>query len=243
MKDFRKNIYSYYVTKYKRSQLDVDPEWLRSSWKWMEHKYLFLLDGIDKDSPILEVGCGPGYFMEFLENQGFSNVKGIDISAEQVELARKRGFNAEIADVFEYLQDKKDVFKVITAFDFIEHFTKDELMELLPLLYNALKEKGKLITETPNGQGLFPNQIIYGDMTHVTTFNPESLRQILNLHGFSNIEIHETGPVAKNISGCVRLFLWKIIRQIVILIRRIETGKKQTIWTENMICSCQKIIS
>ena len=115
-------------------------------------------------------------------------------------------------------------------------------MELLPLLYNTLKEKGKLITETPNAQGIFPNQVIYGDMTHITIFNPESLRQILNLHGFENIQIYETGPVAKNISGCIRFFLWKFIRQIAIMIRRIETGKKQTIWTENMICCCQKII-
>jgi 2-polyprenyl-3-methyl-5-hydroxy-6-metoxy-1,4-benzoquinol methylase len=82
MSDFRASLYNRYVTTFKEHQLHVDDASLRSYWAWCDHKFLPLLKDLEYDAAILDLGCGPGYMMEFLEKRGYSNVRGIDISEE-----------------------------------------------------------------------------------------------------------------------------------------------------------------
>lgn len=220
----------------------MSDEALASYFTWCRYKILPLLDGFGLESAILELGCGPGYLLDFLKRCGFTQGKGIDISCEQVELAIERGCKVEISDVFKYLDGKNEAFDGIIALDFIEHFHKEELKALVGLIFKSLKNGGILILQTPNGEGLFPRQVIYGDLTHLTIFTPSSLQQLLKEVGFNYFSFYETGPVPKNILGRVRLLMWIFIKSISNTVRRIEAGKSQTIWTENMICRCEKSI-
>ncbi len=120
----------------------------------------------------------------------------------------------------------------------MEHFSKDELMRLVPAIKSALEPGGVLIVQTPNGQGLFPNQSVHGDLTHLTTFTPDSLTQLFRLWGFGEFRFVETGPVPADWKGKLRALAWSIITSTASLIRRIETGKTQAIWTESVICRC-----
>jgi len=239
--DFRSILYSRYgLNRSENSRLNDDA--LLSFWVWCKHKYLPLLKGLNHDDPILELGCGHGYILEFLRRNGFSNVEGIDISEQLVQIAIARGLNVKVADVFEYLRySAKDRFSAIIALNFIEHFTKEELMRLMPNIYKALKKGGVLIILTPNGAGLFPHQVVYGDCTHMTIFTPQSLQEILELVGFGNFEFQETGPVPKDFQGKLRVILWKCIKIMANIIRLIESGSTQSVWTENMICFCRKL--
>lgn len=36
----------------------------------------------DRTSPVLDLGCGPGYLLKMLEDQGYTDVTGVDLSAE-----------------------------------------------------------------------------------------------------------------------------------------------------------------
>ena len=125
MSDFRKVLYQSYVTKFKIEQIQMDERVLKSYWNWYEYKYLPLLVGLDLNSLILELGCGPGYLLEFLKNCGFSRVEGIDVSEEQLRIAAGRGLNVKVADAFDYLSSKQETFQAIIAIDFIEHFNKE----------------------------------------------------------------------------------------------------------------------
>uniref|UniRef100_A0A7C6ECB1 Class I SAM-dependent methyltransferase n=1 Tax=candidate division WOR-3 bacterium TaxID=2052148 RepID=A0A7C6ECB1_UNCW3 len=240
MPDFRNALYQSYVTKFKTEQTQIQGRAIESIWSWYEYKYLPLLADLDKNSAILELGCGPGYILEFLKQCGFTKAAGIDISEEQIAIATKRNLNVQTTDAFKYLATKKEVFDAIIAIDFLEHFSKEELFQLIPLIHQALKRDGRLIIQTPNGQGIFPHQVIYGDLTHLTIFTPDSLQQLLNLFGFDQIKFYETGPIPKTIKGKIRFRLWQLIKHFANLIRSIETGKRQMIWTENMICLCYK---
>ena len=83
--------------------------------------------------------------------------------------------------------------------------------------------------------------MIYGDLTHMTIFNPGSLLQLLTLSGFDQIEFFETGPAPMGLTGRLRAHRPRsVIRGAASLVRRIETGKLQRIWTENMICRCRR---
>lgn len=238
--DFRKELYNRYVSTFKGESFEENMDALRSHWAWCEHKYLPILNQLRRDDSILELGCGAGYMMEFLRKRGFSKVQGIDISEEQVSLARKRGLDANVEDALLFLESKSESYDAIIALDFIEHFSRDELMRLLPLISRALKTNGMLILQTPNGQGLFPRQVIFGDLTHLTVFTPESLGHLLKLFNFDCVEFSETGPTPGKLTGKIRAGLWGLLKLMANIVRRIETGKSQQIWTENMICCCRK---
>lgn len=240
MQDFRSEIYHRYISSFKteillNSTLDLD-----SYWKWCKFKFSPLLKNMSSEDNILEIGCGPGYILDFLRQNGFSRVKGIDISSEQIKIAEDKGFDVQVIDVYDYFKTVDEKYSAVFAINILEHFTKNELFQLLPLIYNALKKDSKLIIQVPNGQGLFPNQIIFGDITHLTIFTPALLEQLLKCSGFNNFEFYETGPVAKNIRGLVRLYLWRFIKILANFVRLLETGKTQKIWTEAFICCCQK---
>lgn len=240
MQDLRQLLYEQYVSKFKTSHLHRDERWLREYWNWCSFKYLPVLKHLNPEDPILELGCGPGYILEYLNNQRFKNVEGIDISQEQIELALSRGLRVKVADAFHFLSTRKQRYNAIIALDFIEHFTKQELLKLFPLIFRALRNGGVLLLQTPNGQGLFPGQVIYGDLTHLTIFAQDSLEHILTLAGFRNISFAETGPVPDTLEGKLRTFLWKSIRAIIRIIRQIEAKNSSKLWTESFICWCEK---
>lgn len=236
---FRDELYGRYVSTFK-GRSEMAPPSMERSYVWFQRKYLSLLQDCDRTAPVLELGSGPGYLLEFLRRAGFTSVDGIDVSPEQVGLAAERGVHAQVANAFEYLQTKKRVYGAVLAVDFLEHFTKDEVTELLRLIYESLLPGGYLLAQSPNGQGLFAGQVVHGDFGHLCVFTPDSLAQVLRLTGFADIEMSETGPIAHGWKDTVRVALWKVIKAFANLLRRIETGKSQAIWTENVICVCRR---
>ena len=240
MSDYRNNLFKHYVSTFKYAECST-PVVPSSAWRYFEQKYYGHIRHLSSDAPILEVGCGPGVLLACLKQKGFLCIQGIDISQEQIELAKLRDLPVNCADVFEFLANKVEAFDAVIAVDFIEHFTKEEALSLLALLYRALRKDGVLLVQTPNGQGLFASQIIYGDLTHCTIFTPGSLSQALRLVGFGQIVFGETGPIPKNLQGVFRVVIWKLIKGVLNFARMVEAGKRQQVWTENLICASRKI--
>jgi 2-polyprenyl-3-methyl-5-hydroxy-6-metoxy-1,4-benzoquinol methylase len=238
--DIRQELYKKYLTGFKKFISRYDIKSIESDRKVFKRRYLPLIKNFPPDAGIIEFGCGPGYFLQFLNDNGFSNTFGIDISGQQVEQAKSKNVNANVADVFEFIRTNKKKFDIIFALDFIEHFNKDELLKLFNGFYDTLSKNGIIIMHTPNGEGLFPNQRIYGDLTHYTIFTPNSLQQILRITNFSDIEFFEAGPVSKNVVGFIRVVLWKVIKLAVYIVRIIETGSKENILTQDFICVARK---
>ena len=196
--DFREQLYDRYVSAFKGSRDDAaDMRWHQ----WSEYKLVPLLRDLPLDTPILDLGCGAGQMLQLLKDQGFTNASGIDVSAEQVCEAADRGLNAAVGDVFQHLRDSQSNFGAIVALDFVEHFDKSEQFPLFESIYAALRPGGRLIIETPNGEGLFASQVIYGDLTHLTIFSEGSLSQLLRVTGFEKIEFYETGPAHQGFEG------------------------------------------
>jgi SAM-dependent methyltransferase len=238
--DFRSGLYRRYVSTFKGERQQAD-----ASFTWWDHKYLPLLEGLDRGAAVLEIGCGAGELLAYLRQRGFSDATGLDISGEQVALATRRGVQATVGDVFQTLGDQTPhgqgrTYAAILAIDVFEHFSRDELTRLVPLLYHALEPGGRLLIQTANGAGLLPGQVIYGDLTHMTIFTPRSLAQLLRPAGFTNLAFTETGPVPLRLRGRLDTLLWTTIKAIASTVRHIETGKHQAIWTENFLCLARK---
>jgi SAM-dependent methyltransferase len=236
MNDYRRKLYSQYVSALKQFQIHDAERHRAYQFRRYAYNFLPIIAGLNRDDPVLELGCGPGYFLEFLKTLGYKNVVGIDISREQLQLAREKGHRAFYADAFRFLKSKHDSYSLILAVDLVEHFEKSELMRLFPMIFRSLRKGGMLAIQTPNGGGLFPGEIVYGDLTHLTIFTENSLRQILTLFGFGDIHFKEADPIADTVGGRIRRLLWRMVKLVVRMIRQIEVRSAPNLLTENMIC-------
>jgi SAM-dependent methyltransferase len=234
--DFRADLYRGYVSTFKG-----EPELTgEGAFVWWDHKYLPLLADLPRTTSILEIGCGSGGLLAYLARRGFSHARGIDISAEQIALARQRGVDADRGDAFDHLRHTPGAYGAIVAVDVLEHFLRDEVLTLARAIFDALEPHGRLIVQTANGAGLLPGQVIYGDLTHQTIFTPASLGQLLKSVGFQRLTFCETGPVPIRMRGRLDVALWRGITAIASFVKHAETGKRQAIWTENFICRAFK---
>jgi SAM-dependent methyltransferase len=238
--NFRTEFYKKYNSTFKVHITDFDKKSIEEAWKWYDFKYLPLLKKFPASSAILELGCGRGYMLEYLMKHGYNNLKGVDISEEQIKLASAKGFDVTVSDALGYLRNSEDKFKIIIALDFVEHFYKEELIPLFKKIYDNLDQGGIFIFHTPNGQSIISPKLIYGDLTHLTIFTPNSALQLLKLIGFDSITFFETGPAPKNFIGIVRLILWKMLKLVFNFLRLVESGTKEKILTQNFICVAVK---
>lgn len=176
------------------------------------------------DSAILDVACGTGNLLYAVGRAGYKNLHGVDISEEQVSVARRILASVVRADVIDYLHDHPGEFDVITAIDIIEHFDKNEALAFVDALFSALKPGGRLILQTPNATSPFFGSVRHGDFTHEIAFTPQSLEGILQLVGFEGYQARECVPYVHGFKSGLRAALWAVLRQGLVLWNYIETG-------------------
>jgi SAM-dependent methyltransferase len=239
--DYRDDLYKNYVSQFKGDQRKVFEQDQARTFAYFDDKWKPWLNDLPRDAKILEIGCGPGFFLQYLQTLGFTHLDGIDLSAEQIAVAKSAGINARVANVFEVLEQSPDGYDAILGFDFVEHFRKDELAKLGEGFRTALKQRGRILLQTPNGEGLFNGHIVYGDLTHSTIFNPGSIRQWLSGHGFGEFEFREQGPSRRDLRGKIRSLCWSMIRLGLNIISKCANGRTQRIWTDNMLVRCVKV--
>lgn len=189
-----------------------------------------LLDTLGEAPKVLDLGCGGGELLATLSgHRRLGEAAGVDLSPEQIALARERGVDAVVEDAADYLAGRPGRFDLITAVDFLEHLRKDELLRLVRSAHLALRPGGCFFAQTPNGQGLLAGNVIYGDLTHETILNPGSLVQLFRYAGFEEIRVGEVAPVGRSRP------LWRLLRGLATLAKRVESGKTQRVWTQNMV--------
>jgi len=178
----------------------------------------------NKNAACLDLGCGPGNVLYLLSHEGYRNICGVDVSPEQIEVAKRVCANVTCADVKDYLASFKENFELIIAFDLIEHFQKDELLELLDVVRKTLKPGGTLILQTPNAESPWGLSMRYGDFTHESAFTPHSLEHILGISGFTTFEARECKPHIHGVKSLMRAIIWKGIWLALALWNLAETG-------------------
>jgi cyclopropane fatty-acyl-phospholipid synthase-like methyltransferase len=139
---------------------------------------------------ILDIGCGTGHFLYYLEKKGYTDFLGIDISPQQVDFCRKNvSKSVEQADAFEFLKEKKNTYDAIVANDLLEHIPKEEIVKFLKRVNAALKDEGVFLIRTPNMGNPFAVYSRYKDFTHEVGFTDRSLYQVFWTAGFRDIQV------------------------------------------------------
>lgn len=195
----------------------------------------------NRNSMILDIGCGSGSFVYYLHQRGYSKAIGIDISKEQVESGIRAGIlNLLVEDFRIFLARTEQRFDMVIARDVIEHFDRQEAFEILCLVCERLKEDGVFVMQVPNGQGLHYSSIFYGDYTHEMAYTESSVRQLALNSGYKKVRCYPTGPVPKSFFGFFRtVFWWFKVKQIQFW-KIVETGSGRGIFTSNLIAFLHK---
>ena len=145
----------------------------------------------NKAANILVVSCGPGYFVNLLNEEGYANVLGIDSDPEKVKYARDKGLNCTEDRAFTFLQSApENEFDAIICEQELNHLTKEEMVCFLKLCWTRLAEDGRLIVHGLNGANPITGaETLAQNFDHFNTFTEYSLRQVLGYCGFRNIDV------------------------------------------------------
>jgi len=128
---------------YSKHSSDIDKRYKKRQAafiKWADRKYL---KGNSKT--LLDIGCGSGLLLSMLKHSYQS--KGLDISKEDIALARQRvkGVGFIVANMLNF--ELKERFDIITCFDSIDHGDdlRKGIKKTLWNIYNHLNDGGVLI--------------------------------------------------------------------------------------------------
>lgn len=147
----------------------------------------------NKNARITDLGAGYGLFLNACRAQGYTNIEGVERGQAFVEYARREfGINTiRQNDLFAYLEHTPDdSFDVITAFNVIEHVSKERVPSLLALIQRKLARGGVLIMEVPNADSPLGIHTYFSDLTHEFAYSRKLGATLLKRAGFSDVRLH-----------------------------------------------------
>jgi 2-polyprenyl-3-methyl-5-hydroxy-6-metoxy-1,4-benzoquinol methylase len=222
---YRDRIYERYGRLFQDAPAQFDESATRRWGKAYRYYLRGWLPG-SKEASIVDLGCGGGRLLHFFEGQGFRSVEGVDISLDQVQLAKHVTPKVTEGDSIAFLEARPEAFSLVVGLDIIEHLHKPEVLRFLDAAYSALKTGGRIVLQTPNAESPWGALHRYNDFTHEVCFNPNALSRLMRLSGFTGIESRELGPVpfGYSLASSIRFVLWHGIRAGLKAWNLVETG-------------------
>jgi len=155
----------------------------------------------------VDLGCGRGEWLEFLQQEGFSAV-GVDSDGGMLAASEELGLNAVYGDALGYLASLEDESQVIvSAFHLVEHITFDQLRELVSQSLRVLKPGGLLIMETPNPENITVGTCnFYLDPTHRRPIPPLLLSFLTEHYRYARtkvVRLQESQMVRESVSPTI----------------------------------------
>jgi 2-polyprenyl-3-methyl-5-hydroxy-6-metoxy-1,4-benzoquinol methylase len=144
-----------------------------------------LLTRIGATGRLLDVGCATGSFMMAARTMGFRVIKGVDIAAPSVALARERGFEATAGD-FPAGLFAPDSFDIVTMWNTLEHLPSP--FAFLEEAHRVVAPGGYVAVSVPNYASLsvrlLGTRYRYIALEHLNYFTAATLGLLLRRAGF-----------------------------------------------------------
>lgn len=176
---------------------------------------------VDKKARILDIGCGDGKFLFFLQQKGYTSIEGVELSLQQAKEAKKylKCPIHVVDDTSVFLQEYISTYHMIAMNDILEHIPKQEILNFLRAVLGALRPEGNTVINVPQVSGFTSLFCRYIDFTHEAIFTELSLKQVLSLAGFSNIRfIRQKWPLKwtpRHLAYRLVRFLWYAILKLI----------------------------
>ena len=117
--------------------------------KQIADKYVGPLD-LAKDAKILDLGCGPGYFLDWLKANEFTNYLGVSLSPGDIKLCEEKGHTIKKYDM-SFLPQREGYYDESVDFIFLRHALEHSPYPIFTIMeYNrVLKQGSKMYIEVP----------------------------------------------------------------------------------------------
>lgn len=104
--------------------------------------YKEIINRINGNDRILELGCGVGHFAEMLKEKGYRNYLGLDFSKVAIAVAKiNSGLEFKLCDIME--DDLNYIYDIVVSTEFFEHIEYKKVI-------NKLKKGAEIIFSVPN---------------------------------------------------------------------------------------------
>jgi SAM-dependent methyltransferase len=222
------SLYDVYRSHFKGEPHPIEPRLMRERYGRLLERSL---------EPGIDLGAGSGEFIEWLAREGIANVRGVDISPEQVAAASRLGRDVRLGDIEETLAAAASgSFASIFMRDVLEHLERSSLAKVAAEAARTLRPGGTLFVQVPNGYAARSGPVWAGDLTHVTLFSEDSLAQLLSAYGFELVDAWGITPGRLTAARLLRSAAWIVVRFAYILLDLIEAGRRVKVY-ERVLCA------
>jgi 2-polyprenyl-3-methyl-5-hydroxy-6-metoxy-1,4-benzoquinol methylase len=194
----------------------------------------------DRESAILDFGCGAGAVLSFLQQEGYVNISGVDIHSYDTWPAFLSA-NIQVKEIdnsAEYLRSNPGKYDLIVVKDVIYYFREDEVFEIVRLLKSALKPNGKIIFEIFNGSTLTGPFVKYKDIDIRLILTEHSMVTLIERAGMKPDAVKGNTTI---VSG-VRSLIYKIVNTVEILFLKTIYFSERGVDDQNPKIFSRKII-
>lgn len=155
--------------------------------------YILEKIGIRKDAlRLLDVGCGPGYFLSYLKDKKVK-AKGLELTQFLVDICQKEGLEVSATELS---GENPGSYNVLTLFDVLEHLTNP--VSFFKDANRALKKGGFVLAYAPNIHSLAfalmgNRQNTLYPYQHVGFYDGKSLAYLAKHTGFEVVGVEYYG--------------------------------------------------
>ena len=137
---------------------------------------------LKKDAKIIDLGCGPGYFLDEMKSRGYTNLVGITLSPGDIKMCQEEGHTVQALDLT-FLPQSQGYDDESVDFIFLRHALEHSPYPIISLMeYNrVLKQDSKLYIEVPAPDCDRRHE---WNLNHYSILGANQLAALLNRTGF-----------------------------------------------------------
>lgn len=152
--------------------------------------YLEAKKYISNTDEVLEIGCGVGFFTDFIQPKSYT---GLEFNDKAIGIAQSKGLNVKKQSLEEHCLENTEKYDVVCFFQVLEHVESPRAF--LQDALKCLKKGGKMILAVPSEDSFIAHQTnFYLNMPphHATRWKDATLSKIAELFGIRQVGIvHE----------------------------------------------------
>ncbi len=183
----------------------------------LDHKHLdrillkrFVDENINKGK-LIDVGCGPGQTTKFIADQELTDIIGVDISEEMINVARTLNphLHFETGDILN-LKYQDQTFGSAVAFYAIVHFDHDQLRTAFKEIRRVLKDHGQFLFSFHVGEEVVHLDELLGQKVNIdfNFFDTQKIIALLTECDFTIIDAVDRQPYKDVEYPSKRAYIW-----------------------------------
>jgi SAM-dependent methyltransferase len=137
---------------------------------------------IAKNAKILDLGCGPGYFLDEMRERGYTDITGVTLSPGDIKICEDKGHSTKAYDLT-FLPQKDGYYDESVDFIFLRQALEHSPYPIFSLMeYNrVLKQGSQIYIEVPAPNSERKHE---WNLNHYSVFGEQQLAALLDRCGF-----------------------------------------------------------